>query len=421
MRSLHSILHILVALAVAPHLDAQQRSRTSAQSRVDTLVRTVQAPRYAGVAMLVEEASIGVADGNEEYMLGAVADIAIGRDGSVYVFDGQVPVVRHYDANGRFLRRIGRSGSGPGEYRSTSGIAIAPDGRLLLWDTGNWRINVYATNGDFVTQWQTPTTGGGTAQYSRALMVDSAGRINARKQIVNFRDLDRQPTVWLRYRSDGSFIDTVHAPDGPATMTVRARNGNVSTSSGVPFAPVRWVTLSPNGSLIAGFPNRYAFEIHQPDGRIVSVRRNVTPQPVSRAERSAARSRIEERMRQTDPTWSWNGPDIPETKPVYHGLTTGLDGRIWVLLTEDVRVDGPGISGTAGSGGGAPRGRRPSDSTRPSASLHDVFEADGTYLGQVQVPEGTSAMLRRGDNVWGVNFGDDDVPRLKRYRINWRR
>ena len=138
MRSLHSILHILVALAVAPHLDAQQRSRTSAQSRVDTLVRTVQAPRYAGVAMLVEEASIGVADGNEEYMLGAVADIAIGRDGSVYVFDGQVPVVRHYDANGRFLRRIGRSGSGPGEYRSTSGIAIAPDGRLLFCDTGNW-------------------------------------------------------------------------------------------------------------------------------------------------------------------------------------------------------------------------------------------------------------------------------------------
>ena len=425
MRSSLLFWHILAVTTtvIASQADAQLLSVRSTQARNDTVVRTAQAPRYPGVAPLVEELSIGVADGNEEYMIGQVSDLALGRDGSLFVFDGQVPIVRHYDATGKFLRRIGRTGSGPGEYRSISGLATLTDGRLLVWDTGNWRVNVYATNGDFSTQWTTPSgmSGGGTAQYTRAIMVDTAGRIVMRKQIVNFRQPGNQPTIWLRYRPDGTFIDTVRAPmvQQPEPMTARA--GNVSTSLPVPFLPVRLATMNPLGNLIAGYPSRYAFEIHQSDGRVVSVRRDVRAEPVSRGERSEARRNVEERLRQTDPNWSWSGPDIPDTKPLYHDLVTGLDGRIWVRLTPDVRT-GPGVSGSVGISGGNAPGRRPSGGAEPpKASLFDVFEPDGTYLGQVQVPAGAYAMVRRGDQVWGVAIGDDDVPRIKRYRINWRR
>ncbi len=408
---------------MASQADAQLLSVRSAQARNDTVVKTAQAPRHPGVASLVEELSIGVADGNEEYMIGQVSDLALGRDGSLFVFDGQVPVVRHYDATGKFLRRIGRSGAGPGEYRSVSGLATLADGRLLIWDTGNWRVNVYAPSGDFSTQWTTPSgmSGGGTAQYSRAVMVDSAGRVVMRKEVFDFQRMGRNSTIWLRYRPDGTFIDTVHAPAGPRAEPLVARSGNVSTSLGVPFMPIRVATMSPAGNLIAGYPNRYAFEIHQADGRAVSVRRDVRAEPVSRSERSEARRTVEERMRQTDPNWSWSGPDIPDHKPHYYGLVAGLDGRIWVLLTPEART-GPGVSGSVGIGGGNAPGRRsPGGGEPPKASLYDVFEPDGTYLGQVQVPAGTYAMVRRGDQVWGVAFGEDDVPRLKRYRINWRR
>src|SRR5688500_9711363 len=141
-------LSLVLTVAFAANVSAQ---RTPA----DTIVRRAERPVHAGVATLVEELSIGVADGREEYILGEVADVAVARDGSMFVFDRQVPIVRHYDASGRFLRSIGRGGSGPGEYRSASGIAATPDGRLLVWDTGNWRINVYSPTGDFVTQWTT--------------------------------------------------------------------------------------------------------------------------------------------------------------------------------------------------------------------------------------------------------------------------
>src|SRR5688572_24508441 len=147
-----TFLVLLAHLAVAP-----ARAVSQSTIRVDTVVRVAQAPVHTGIATLVEEMSIGVADGAEEYMLGDVADIALGRDGTIYVLDRQVPAIRQYDDRGKYIRTIGRSGAGPGEYRSPSGLATMRDGRLLLWDTGNWRINVYAGDGTSLTQWQTPS------------------------------------------------------------------------------------------------------------------------------------------------------------------------------------------------------------------------------------------------------------------------
>ena len=387
----------------------------------DTVVRNADRPLHPGVATLVEELSIGVADGAEEYIFGNIADVALGRDGSLYVFDGQVPIVRHYDASGRFLRNIGRAGSGPGEYRSASGIATTPDGRLLVWDTGNWRINVYSATGDVLTQWTTPSgmSGGGTAQFSRAIFVDTAGVVTTRKMVFD-RNPDNRPTIWVRFRPDGTPADTLREPPAPELGRLSARADRVSTAAPVPFAPIRFVALSPFGYLVAGYPSRYAFEIHQPGRAVVSVRREVKPEPVSRAERAEGRKNIEERMRQTDPNWSWNGPDIPDTKPLYHGLTVGLDGRIWVSLTRgaDPKL---GLSSTSGVGSGVPRAPRPAADREPGKpTLYDVFEPDGRYVGQVQVPANTTAMVRKGDKVWAVAFGDDDVPRLKRYRIAWK-
>lgn len=388
----------------------------------DTVVRNADRPLHPGVATLVEELSIGVADGAEEYIFGEIADVALGKDGSLFVFDRQVPVVRHYDASGKFLRSFGRAGSGPGEYRSASGIATMPDGRLLVWDTGNWRINAYSANGDVLTQWTTPSgmSGGGTAQYSRAIFVDTSGMVTTRKAIHDFRNFS-QRTFWLRFRPDGTPADTLHEPPATVLALVSARAGKVSTSAPVPFAPTRLVAISPLGYLVAGYPNRYAFEIHQPGRAVVSVRRDVKPEPVSRAERAEGRKSIEERMRQTDPNWTWNGPDVPDTKPLYHGLQIGLDGRIWISLTPETGPKIGGISGTSGVGPGVRRAPRPAaDREARKPALYDVFEPDGRYLGQVRVPVGASAVVRKGDQVWAVAFGDDDVPRLKRYRIAWK-
>src|SRR5437870_5627047 len=102
----------------------------SLAQRRDTVVKTVDRPLHAGVATLQAERRIGSADGADEYLFGRVSFVAVGPDGSIYVYDPQVPALRKYDVNGKYVKDLGRKGEGPGEYREIVGLAVLGDGRV---------------------------------------------------------------------------------------------------------------------------------------------------------------------------------------------------------------------------------------------------------------------------------------------------
>ncbi len=77
---------------------------------------------WGGTATLVEEASIGVEAGADEYMLGGVSGIAAHED-RVYVVDSQVPAVRVYDLGGVYLRNLGGRGQGPASTSPLKALA----------------------------------------------------------------------------------------------------------------------------------------------------------------------------------------------------------------------------------------------------------------------------------------------------------
>src|SRR5688572_135328 len=96
--------------------------------RQDTIVRMAGAPRHAGVSVLREELSIGAVSGADEYTFGKVLDMAVAKDGSIYVLDGAINSIRIYDGAGKYLRTFARRGQGPGEIQSAGGMRVLPDG-----------------------------------------------------------------------------------------------------------------------------------------------------------------------------------------------------------------------------------------------------------------------------------------------------
>ena len=74
--------------------------------------------------ILVEEIRIGNLTGDEAYTFGSVGALAPAPDGSLYVVDSQVPIIRRYDQDGQHIGDIGRRGEGPGEYQEVSGLAV---------------------------------------------------------------------------------------------------------------------------------------------------------------------------------------------------------------------------------------------------------------------------------------------------------
>lgn len=413
-----SVAALAMTMLVSASLSAQRR---------DTVVRVTTAPVHAGVAELRRDLGVGVADGDQAYMIGAIDDIAVATNGTMYVLDRSVPTVRVYDATGKFVKNIGQRGSGPGEYRYATAIALAKNGNLLLYDQGNARVNVYTPTGDVVTSWMTKA-GSGSGSGKSILTSDATGTTYIRSPIWKRGQAAPPRWAWFRYAADGTLRDTTYGPEGPSPATLVAQRANASKSTGIPFAPVYYTAVSPLGYFVTSWSSALAVEIHEAGKPVTSIRREIPLQPVTSRERDSARADVTESMRQTDPAWSWDGPDIPRTRAAHLGLRVGDDGAVWVQLAK-----GPKLDDGSGPGGGQPStrmgaGNNPTGVSRsatwpcPSNSwtLHDLFEPSGRYLGQVKLPERVDVLLTRGDYVWAATCNEDDAPQVVRYKINWK-
>lgn len=67
-------------------------------------------------------------------------DIAIGADGDLYVIEYGAGRLSRVSLDGRLLGRLGRTGSGAGEFATPWGLTIDPRGNIFVADTKNRRI-----------------------------------------------------------------------------------------------------------------------------------------------------------------------------------------------------------------------------------------------------------------------------------------
>lgn len=378
------------------------------RAQVDTVgdtvvVRTLGGSEW-GEVTLFEEVRIGTLEGADYEMFGDVAGLAVGPEGDIYVYDRQVPALRRYAPDGTYRTTLGRRGGGPGEYEnSDGGLAVLGDGRVVLRDPGNARFSVWGPDDAFLESWPAR---GGTFTATPIFPVRDGGFYNP----VFGGGL---PTRLVRHGPDGSPGDTLPPPDrGVDTPILSARGPSISYQMSVPFAPRAIWTFHPDGHFISAVTDRYQVDLLRPEQPVLRIEREAAPVPVTREERSAEEEAMRQRMRQADPSWRWDGPSIPGTKPYMQALFAGEDGRIWVRLHrpgERQPDDEP-----------APGGGPPPPPTFREPVVFDVFEGDGRYLGRVPTPEGFSVFPRpifRGDTIWAVERDDLGVQYLVRYRI----
>ena len=82
-------------------------------------------------------------------------------NGDVYVAESHTDVadpnlvgrISVFDKNGKFLRTIGKTGTGPGEFRTPHALEFDSQGRLIVADRHNHRIQILTKDGKFVGEY----------------------------------------------------------------------------------------------------------------------------------------------------------------------------------------------------------------------------------------------------------------------------
>lgn len=338
------------------------------------------------------EVRIGALTGDPAYTFGLITDLAVRRDGTIYVADVRVPVIHRYDPTGEHLGTIGREGEGPGEYRRPVGLETLSDGSLALWDYGNRRIGVYGPDGDFRRSHRVPT---GLISAHRMFYADTADHFYVRTALFTSGMPPDQGLI--RLSPEGSVLDTVMFPN-------RGDDGPME------FARETLSAWTPHRALVVGENDEYSFTIHRADGTTVTVTRQARPVRVKSGEREWWEARSERWEREHADRGEDLAP-IPETKPAFEALSVDEAGRIWVRrYVEAERFQSRSEEDNAEEPGTVWR-------ERPT---YDVYTRDGVFLGTALLPYRTDRVVSRGRSVWGIQRGEFDEAYVVRFELTER-
>ena len=93
--------------------------------------------------LLAEFCTYGETDGHSIWPFG----VAVDKHDTVYVTDEWTNTVSVFDAAGKFIRKWGTPGSGPGELKNPAGIICDAGGNVIVVDSGNDRLQVFTPDG----------------------------------------------------------------------------------------------------------------------------------------------------------------------------------------------------------------------------------------------------------------------------------
>lgn len=90
------------------------------------------------------------------------------QDHRIQVFD---------TTSGKLLQTIGKRGKGDGELNLPRDVKVGPDGMIYVVDGGNFRIQVFNPEGEYVRQWGEPSAQFGDFSRPKGIAIDKDGNV----------------------------------------------------------------------------------------------------------------------------------------------------------------------------------------------------------------------------------------------------
>lgn len=326
------------------------------------VVKNPKEPLYPGPVLTLERDLVinGGADTGSEAQLTDIASLDVGSDDSVFILSRQESAVFVFDREGRFLRRFGRKGQGPGEIESP--LSAQVQGREVVVPQAVRRVSFFSTDGEFLRALA-------TKEY-RVLVaaMDSKKNVYA---TVGVMDTDNP--LYKLVRFDGTMGSPREITSSPAPNAVKGYN---------PFMPVSRWQIDPADNVIYSRPADYTLEFYDPEGRLFrKVTRAFEPVRVTEEEKTERKKVIPPEIKVA----------FSDFHPAFGRFHCDDVGRLFVGTFEK-SPDGDYI--------------------------HDVFDPEGRFITRVSF-KGVLLKVVRG-RMYCREEDEQGFQKVVRYRLVWR-
>lgn len=144
--------------------------------------------------------------GREGEFIGA-GGIAVDEEGGfLYVSDSKKHLINVYSLRDYSkIKTMGSRGSGNGEFNYPTFITTDREGRLYVVDTGNFRVQIFNRQGDFIKSFGTPGDSPGSFARPKGIAIDSEGHIYVvDTAFQNFQIFDLEGNILLYVGKGGT-------------------------------------------------------------------------------------------------------------------------------------------------------------------------------------------------------------------------
>jgi hypothetical protein len=351
-----------------------------------------------------QELLIGTADGDPDYMFGAISGIAVSANGSIYVLDTQASLIRAFDQSGVLQLSFGTKGGGPGQMQLGAGpILIGAGDTLYVPDIGNQRVNRYTADGTMVGGFPIRMQQGVPFKWEAT----RSGKIVNQVRRLAFEP-DQTP--------DTMDVVAVRDVDGVAVDTLLQfrSGGTISFSGGAPeiklFSPEPMWTLASGGGVWHGVNDDYRIGLYEAGSLTRIVTKPFEVAPVAERDIDVIKTAMKNLFQSMGlPPQALQimeqGMSFGEYFPAYAQFLQGPNGSVWVqhlvvpseLSDEEIEDFNPQL------GMGSPD--------------WDVFDDRGRFLGTLTMPTKYQPLSFVGEDIYGIWRDDLDVQYVMKLRI----
>lgn len=340
-----------------------------------------------GGLRLVEDMRVGSGPADDDSLaFGNVAALAVGGDGAVYAVDDRRGEILVFDSTGVLMRRMGRRGGGPGEFRySVMDVSWQAPNRLWVGD-GPF-LNVVDESG---LPLATAIGIGGLAGTPKTDATNFAYVRRSRTRDTAAFPPTKGTYVLNKYgistEGDIAVVDSLLLGSWTRTSRMRDQRGAatgriVMIMEALPMEPDLVWAMGPSGNAwIASTSEHVMHEVAFTGDTVRSVELRGAPVPLEGAERDSLAEAS-----------GFGVGELPALRPAMDRLDVARDGLLWV------------------------RNRLP-DGT----FAWDVFDACGRYLANV-APEmrldGRPMTVGEGGRLFGVVKDDLDIEYVVRMSL----